>query len=57
LFGWPLTFNVTKQPRAIDFSVRFIVQQDDSTVKYSLNTKTHQITIVKALQPTITSGM
>jgi hypothetical protein len=56
LFGWPLTFNVTKQPRAIDFSVRFIVQ-DGSTVKYSLNTKTHQITIVKALQPTITSGM
>jgi hypothetical protein len=33
------------------------VQKPDDDVIYSLNTKTHQITIVKALQPTITSTM
>ena len=56
LFGWPLTSTVTVEPRTIDFSIRFIVKNGD-TVVYSLNTKTHQVTIVKALQPNITASM
>ena len=56
LFGWPLTSTITKEPRTIDFSIRFIIIDNDDKVKYSLNTKTHQVSIVKALQPIITSN-
>ena len=56
LFGWPLSSQLTKAARNINFSVRFIVIKDDK-VEYSLNTKTHQITIVPALQPTLNADI
>lgn len=63
LFGWPLSEHVTKKARAINFSVRFFIQDATAnadgkkTVHYSFNTKIHQITIAPALQPDLNANI
>ena len=55
-FGWPIHAEITKAARAVEFSVRFLVKNNNDIV-YSLNTKTHAVTIAKALKPDFTSNI
>ena len=58
LFGWPLSSEVTKKARNINFSVRFFVKIEGSdTITYSFNTKTHSITIAPALQANLNANI
>lgn len=63
LFGWPLSEQVTKEARTINFSVRFFIQDNvvgqdgKKRIQYSFNTKIHQITIAQALQPDLNADI
>ena len=49
LFGWPLSSEVTSAARTLNFSVRFFLKNENDII-YSLNTRTHTLTIAPALQ-------
>ncbi len=55
-FGWPIHAEITKAARSVEFSVRFLVKSGNDIV-YSFNTKTHAVTIAKALQPNFSSNI
>ena len=50
-FGWPLTQSITEKEGKVQFSVRFVLKNDEGQVVYSLNTLPATIEIKKALIP------
>lgn len=59
LFGWPISTEVTKKARNINFSVRFFIKEPGAQgkIQYSFNTKIHQISIAPALQPDLNADI